>query len=155
MHVSDPQPRDYWWQEVFDVVVVASGHFNIAHVPHIEGLEEISKEHPELSEHSKSWRLREDFIGKVMAAVGSGVSGADLSEDLHDIVQAPLHVSMRTEVEFLKNIFRLPNVVTKPPIKRISSEAAGTLNFENGSILQEDFTDNNWTGASSNQFPCL
>lgn len=71
-----------------------------------------------------------------MAAVGSGVSGADLSEDLHDIVQAPLHVSMRTEVEFLKNIFRLPNVVTKPPIKRISSEAAGTLNFEDGSILQ-------------------
>ncbi|CAH0058683.1 unnamed protein product [Clonostachys solani] len=135
-HGSDAQPRDYWWQEVFDAVVVASGYFNVAHVPHIEGLEETSKEYPDKFEHSKSWRSQESYIGKKVIVVGSGVSAADLSEDLHDIVQAPLHISMRTEVEFLKNAFRLPNVVTKPPIKRISSEATGTLHFEDGTTLQ-------------------
>lgn len=39
-------------------------------------------------------------------------------------------------MEFLKNAFRLPNVVTKPPIKRISSEATGTLYFEDGTTLK-------------------
>lgn len=57
--------RDYWWQEAFDAVVVASGHFTVAKVPEIQGLEETAAQFPGKFEHSKSFRSRESYVGKV------------------------------------------------------------------------------------------
>lgn len=57
--------HDYWWEERFDAVVVANGHFSVPYVPSIRGLEEFAELHPGSVEHSKAYRGREKYRGKV------------------------------------------------------------------------------------------
>lgn len=59
------EQRDYWWVEWFDAVVVASGHYWVPYVPHIDGLEDFEKSRPGSVLHSKHYRGREAFKGKV------------------------------------------------------------------------------------------
>lgn len=59
------QENDFWWEEKFDAVVIASGHFSVPHVPNIPGLREFHEEYPTRLEHSKSFRRVENYIGKV------------------------------------------------------------------------------------------
>lgn len=59
------EKTDYWWVEWFDAVVVASGHYSVPYVPHIEGLAEWAKRKPGSVIHSKQFRGRDDFKGKV------------------------------------------------------------------------------------------
>lgn len=56
---------DYWWVEWFDAVVVASGHFWVPYVPKIEGLEAFEKSQPGSVIHSKHFRGRHLYEGKV------------------------------------------------------------------------------------------
>lgn len=57
--------KDEWWVEKFDAVVVASGHFNVPWIPAIEGLEEFESSRPGSVLHSKMFRGRDGFRGKV------------------------------------------------------------------------------------------
>lgn len=57
--------KDEWWQERFDAVVVASGHFNVPYVPFVEGLEEFERVNRVSVLHSKMFRGRDAFKGKV------------------------------------------------------------------------------------------
>lgn len=56
---------DYWWVEWFDAVVVASGHYAVPYIPKIEGLEAFEKSRPGSVLHSKYFRGRDQFKGKV------------------------------------------------------------------------------------------
>lgn len=56
---------DRWWSETFDAVVVASGHFNVPWIPAVEGLDEFERARPGSVLHSKMFRGRDDFRGKV------------------------------------------------------------------------------------------
>lgn len=56
---------DYWWEERFDAVVVASGHFSVPYIPAIDGLEEFEKSRPGSVLHSKDFRGRDIFQDKV------------------------------------------------------------------------------------------
>lgn len=57
--------EDEWWVERFDAVVVASGHFNVPWIPAVEGLEEFESSRPGSVLHSKMYRGRDGFKGKV------------------------------------------------------------------------------------------
>lgn len=57
--------KDYWWVEWFDAVVVASGHSSVPYVPAIEGLEQFEKLRPGSVLHSKQFRGKDYFQGKV------------------------------------------------------------------------------------------
>lgn len=59
------KPSDYWWQETFDAVIVASGHYNVANIPKIEGIDEAVKAFPAAFEHSKAYRSPDKYVGKV------------------------------------------------------------------------------------------
>lgn len=59
------EKTDYWWVEWFDAVVVASGHYYVPYIPQIEGLEEFERRRPGSVIHSKQYRGRETFKGKV------------------------------------------------------------------------------------------
>lgn len=63
--VHSGQEYDYWWQEKFDAVIAATGHYTIANIPDIEGLEETVRAFPEKFEHAKAWRSAQKFVGKV------------------------------------------------------------------------------------------
>jgi cation diffusion facilitator CzcD-associated flavoprotein CzcO len=64
---KDGAEKDYWWVEWFDAVVVANGHYSVPYVPAIEGLEQFEKLRPGSVLHSKNFRGRDYFRGKVSA----------------------------------------------------------------------------------------
>ncbi|KAL1891529.1 hypothetical protein Sste5346_007621 [Sporothrix stenoceras] len=132
--------NDIWTQQVFDAVVVASGHFNVASVPRIDGLVEAAAALPTAFEHSKSFRHTESYQDKRVVVVGGGISAADLMEDLHTVVQAPLYVSRRGNVGFLESAWNLPNVEQRPTISRIRVEGTDgrptlAVDFSDGTTL--------------------
>lgn len=57
--------KNNWWQEVFDAVVVATGHFSLPYIPDIPGLLEYDDKFPGRIRHSKHYRSKEEFQGKV------------------------------------------------------------------------------------------
>jgi cation diffusion facilitator CzcD-associated flavoprotein CzcO len=63
---------DYWWKEYFDAVVVANGHYTVPYVPAIEGLAEFEKSSPGSVIHTKAYRGRNAYRGKVRHTVVSG-----------------------------------------------------------------------------------
>ncbi|EKV12478.1 hypothetical protein PDIG_44020 [Penicillium digitatum PHI26] len=136
-HGTSNPPKDYWWEERFDALVVASGHFTVPNIPDIEGLVETSTEFPDKFEHSKSWRSQNSHmsIRSKIVIVGGGISAADLVEDLHEIVKGPLYVSRRSDVGFLEDAWCLPNVISKTTISRISGASGGTVEFQDGTSI--------------------
>lgn len=52
-------------EEVFDAIVVASGHFYVPFVPDIEGIQEWHKAHPGSISHSKFYRTPDTYKDKV------------------------------------------------------------------------------------------
>lgn len=56
---------DYWWQEKFDALVVASGHFYLPYIPDIPGLLEYDEKLPGRIQHSKHYRSVENYRDKV------------------------------------------------------------------------------------------
>lgn len=61
----DGQLRDFWWQETFDAIVVATGHYNLGAIPNVQGLGETYKTVPTVFEHSKSYRSADNYVAKV------------------------------------------------------------------------------------------
>ncbi|RFU35025.1 hypothetical protein B7463_g1286, partial [Scytalidium lignicola] len=122
--------QDYWWQERFDAVIAASGHYTLANIPPIEGLAETARELPHKFEHSKAFRSK-------VIVVGGSVSASDLVDDLHSIVQGPLILSQRGFNEILEKVWNLPNVIRKPQIKRVSPFGGGLIEFADGSITRD------------------
>lgn len=66
---------DEWWIEWFDAVVVASGHYSVPYIPRIEGLEEFEEGRPGSVKHSKMFRGREAYRGKVISSSSDGFRG--------------------------------------------------------------------------------
>ncbi|CAK7199125.1 hypothetical protein SEUCBS139899_001797 [Sporothrix eucalyptigena] len=133
----ETETEDVWNQEVFDAVIVASGHFNVASVPRIDGLVEAAAAVPTAFEHSKSFRHKESYQDKKVVVVGGGISAADLMEDLHTVVRPPLYVSRRGDVGFLESAWKLPKVEQKPTIQKIRVEN----DDNNNPFVALDFSD--------------
>ncbi|KAJ5881320.1 dimethylaniline monooxygenase [Penicillium subrubescens] len=137
-HVRNDEPKDYWWQEEFDAVIVASGHYSAPLVPEIPGLENAVSTHPAKFEHSKAYRSQNDYVDQRVVIVGGNVSSADLVVDLHAIVNAPLYLSQRGYNEVLQSAWDLPNVQTKPVISSIQSNSEGvSVKFSDGSEVAD------------------
>lgn len=68
--------------------------------------------------------------------VGGSISAVDLVTDLASIVKGPLFLSQRGRNPLLDEGFNLPHVVSKPPIRRISAQNGGIIEFEDGSTLE-------------------
>ena len=62
---KETSSKNLWWQEQFDALVVASGHYNIPWVPQIDGLLEYDARFPGRVIHSKHFRDATKFKGKV------------------------------------------------------------------------------------------
>ena len=57
--------KNYWWQESFDALVVATGHYQVPWFPTIPGLVEYDERFPGRVLHSKHFRDGTKFKGKV------------------------------------------------------------------------------------------
>ena len=56
---------NHWWQERFDALVVASGHYNLPWFPNLPGLIEYDRRFPGRVIHAKHFRGGEKFKDKV------------------------------------------------------------------------------------------
>ncbi|KAF8655463.1 hypothetical protein AX16_003052 [Volvariella volvacea WC 439] len=127
---------DYWWSEAFDAVVVASGHYSVPFVPHIEGLAEFERAYPGSVSHSKWFRDPKKYKGKRVVVVGASVSAGDICTDLTRIAETPIHAVVRGKYNayFGDEAFNNPHVLKHPEIERISPQDR-TVHFKDGGSI--------------------
>ncbi|KAK7966774.1 uncharacterized protein PG986_001051 [Apiospora aurea] len=82
--------------EIYDAVVVASGHYNEPHVPAVAGLREFVAAHPGVVRHSKQYRTPEPHRGHKVLVVGNSASGLDIAGQIHPVCAPPLYLSVQT-----------------------------------------------------------
>ncbi len=82
---GEPGPRLVEKTSQFDLVVVASGHFNTPQTPDIEGLEAWKTTHPHRITHSKQYRSPEMHRGQNVLVIGAGVSALDICRELDGV----------------------------------------------------------------------
>ncbi|BEI85724.1 hypothetical protein CcaverHIS002_0600110 [Cutaneotrichosporon cavernicola] len=125
---------DEWWTEWFDAVVVASGHYWVPYIPAIPGLEEFEKNRPGSVLHSKDYRGRQRFSGKRVVTVGASVSAADITIDLVDTAENPVHAIIlghRFNTHFGDVAFKHPLVAAHPSIERIEGRTVHLIDGSN------------------------
>ncbi|KAJ5756677.1 hypothetical protein N7533_006220 [Penicillium manginii] len=136
-HLVNGELKDYWWEEQFDAVIVASGHYSVPFVPEIPGLKNAVAKYPNHFEHSKEFRNPDDYVDKKVLVVGGNVSSADLVADLHAIVKAPLELSQRGHNEALDSAWNLPHVKVRPTVSEIKTSTRGiNVHYSDGSVTE-------------------
>jgi cation diffusion facilitator CzcD-associated flavoprotein CzcO len=115
----------------FDLVVVASGHYNMPRIPDIQGLMEWKASYPGRVIHSKQYRWPEMYRGQNVLVIGAGVSAMDICRELNG-------VATRTYQSVRGGNFDLPasllpqDVVRVPEIARF--EHKGAASRKNGQL---------------------
>ena len=146
------------WEERFDAIVVASGHYSVPYIPRIDGLEAFERAQPGSVKHSKMFRGRNEFRGKVgpyavhmlertltimqkVIVVGASVSAADIAYDLVDVARGPVYAVVLGHTMnsyFGDEAFKHPNIATKPSIAGIAtSNNKRTVHFIDGTSVSD------------------
>lgn len=133
--------EDEWWEERFDAVVVASGHFNVPYIPHIDGLADFERARPGSVKHSKMFRGRDAYRGKKVIVVGASVSGADIAYDLIGVAHDPVYAVVlghKANGYFGDVAFQHPGIARKPSISHITStNGERTVHFVDGTSIRD------------------
>ncbi|WWD04372.1 hypothetical protein V865_002441 [Kwoniella europaea PYCC6329] len=79
--------EESYWEEHFDAVVVASGRFNIPHIPSIPGLIEWQKRFPEHILHSRQYRFTDSVKDQNVIVVGASASATGISLDINPLAK--------------------------------------------------------------------
>jgi len=82
--------------ETFDAVLIASGHFDVPHIPSVSGIEAWNKTHPGSITHSKFYRHPSDFVDKKVIVVGNSASGVDIAAQISSVSKMPLVQSSKS-----------------------------------------------------------
>ncbi|KKY27879.1 putative thiol-specific monooxygenase [Diplodia seriata] len=129
--------KDIWWQETFDALVVASGHYYVPFIPKIPGLLEYDQRFPGRIHHSKHYRSPEPFRNKRVVVVGGAISAIDVLHDIKDAAQHPVYASLRQPVPSLGwTPFTHPHIAIKQEITRFDP-ATGAITFADGTSLPD------------------
>ena len=129
------EDNDLWYQEEFDTVVVAAGHYHVPFIPFVPGLKEVQRMFPEKVQHAKFYRDSRTYKNKTVVIIGSRASGADLTKFISREPGTTVYQSIRN----YKNTFVLSNrsnIIKKPVIERYEIDGSNVrVIFEDGSIL--------------------
>lgn len=128
--------RNFWWQERFDALVVATGHYNVPWFPSIDGLVEYDRKFPGVILHSKHFRSAAKFRDKKVVVVGGSVSAHEVVHEVLGAAQHPVYASVRGDpiAAFGWEPFDHPHIVVKKGITKFDA-ATGRIIFEDGSHL--------------------
>jgi lysine/ornithine N-monooxygenase len=138
---GDVRGEDEWWEERFDAIIVASGHFNVPYIPSTEGLADLERAHPGIVKHSKMFRGRESFRGKKVVVVGASVSAADIAYDLVGTSREPVYAVIlghNVNGYFGDVAFQHPGIAQKPSISHITTTSGErTVHFVDGTSVRD------------------
>ncbi|KAL7621349.1 hypothetical protein AAE478_008670 [Parahypoxylon ruwenzoriense] len=125
---------DIWWEEVFDAVVLANGHYSVPYIPHVDGLEEYIQNFPGRVAHSKYYRSPLPYASKKVLIIGNSASGHDLTAELVTSAQLPVYQSRRSKSRW-DGDEPAPGIAWKPVVKEYKPD--GRIVFEDGSYLDD------------------
>ncbi|PYI19607.1 putative dimethylaniline monooxygenase [Aspergillus violaceofuscus CBS 115571] len=128
---------DYWWQERFDAVVVATGHYYLPNIPNIPGIVEYDENYPGRIKHSKHYETSDEFKGKRVIVVGGSVSAFDALRDIRRVSKLPIISSLRKHSPiFGETPFTHPEIENHSEISSFDSET-GAIHFADGAIAHD------------------
>lgn len=128
---------DYVWQEHFDAVVVASGHYDVPYVPDIPGLDDFMAIPHTETIHSKAFRTREQFRNKKTVVVGASISAMDAVQDIVGVAKSPIISARRSDtpnIYFGDHAFNHPQVIRTREVTKINGQ---TVHFKDGQIIDD------------------
>ncbi|XP_051121363.1 flavin-containing monooxygenase FMO GS-OX-like 2 [Andrographis paniculata] len=118
-------------EEMFDAVVVCSGHYSQPRLAQIPGMEKWPGEQI----HSHNYRGPEPFQDKIVVVIGSGPSAIDISAEIAEAAKE-VHLSSRapdttaTKLDFGDNIWQHSKIEFL--------DESGLVSFEDGACLFPD-----------------
>lgn len=131
---------DYWWQENFDALVLATGHYHVPHIPFVEGLDEVLKKFPDRVGYAKQFRNDAKYKGKKVLVIGGSASGIDisyvLSKNSDEIYRSEKTENFDSRTK-LRTIVVDGKTKLKPTVKKylINNEEI-SVEFDDGSKLE-------------------
>ncbi|CCE85605.1 Piso0_005219 [Millerozyma farinosa CBS 7064] len=127
---------DELWQEDFDAVIVATGHYHIPNIPLIKGLPDVEERLPGKVQHAKFYRSPDLYAGKNVLVVGSRASGTDLAKSIAKKANL-VYQSIRTpRASFKPDSY---GIVQKPIVKKYEVVSSTTFKafFDDGTESDE------------------
>lgn len=131
-----PRQVDEWWEEEFDAVVIANGHYAVPFVPAVPGLDDWLARFPGRVHHSKTYRSPRVYENQRVLVIGNSASGYDVAHQLtaSKLLAGPLYVSRRSAGRWDGNE-PPPGMLWKPVITEFTRD--GRIIFEDGSVLDD------------------
>ncbi|KAF7555917.1 hypothetical protein G7Z17_g1794 [Cylindrodendrum hubeiense] len=131
------ESTNYWWQERFDSVVVATGHYYLPFVPNIFGLAEYAEKYPTRIVHSKHYQDNTAFKGKRVVVVGGSISAFDALHDIRLVSKLPIISSLRSPSQtFTEAAFTHPDIVARPTISAFDPDT-GRITFSDDTFVDD------------------
>ena len=127
-------PSNETLENIYDAVVVASGHYSVAYIPAIPGIREWNQRYPGVISHSKFYQRPRDFSGKKVLIVGYAASGRDIAAQILTYSQSPLIISQRSSLP--ANQDTVSAKIFMPEIVEflLSSSQEKAVRFSNGHV---------------------
>lgn len=122
-------------EEIFDAVVVATGHYSTPRLPSIKGMDAWKRKQL----HSHVYRIPDPFRDEVVVVVGNSLSGQDISMELVEVAK-DVHLSSKCldiSEGLSKVISKHQNLHLHPQIQCL---------YEDGKVL---FVDGSWVMANT------
>ncbi|KAI4717365.1 dimethylaniline monooxygenase [Aureobasidium sp. EXF-10727] len=88
-------------KQLFDAVIVASGHYHAPNIPDYPNLDAWKTAFPTRITHSKSYRSPAPFTGKNVLVIGAGVSSTDICRELGGVANRVWQSSRGGEYDLL------------------------------------------------------
>ncbi|KAL2326425.1 hypothetical protein Fmac_025483 [Flemingia macrophylla] len=114
-------------REIFEAVVVCSGHNSVPRTAQIEGIQHWRG----FQMHSHNYRLPQPFRNQIVLLVGYGPSAFDISQDIFPIAKE-VHIAVKDNPFGVK----YENVIYHDMIKCVNED--GSINFQDGSSIYAD-----------------
>ncbi|KAF5730176.1 putative dimethylaniline monooxygenase [Tripterygium wilfordii] len=121
-------------EEVFDAVVVASGHYSQPRLPTIRGMDSWKRKQM----HSHIYRVPEPFRKEVVVIIGNSLSGQDISMELVEVAKE-VHLSAKSlgiSQGLSKVISKHDNLHLHPQVESLRED--GRVVFVDGSWVIAD-----------------
>ncbi|KAG6403998.1 hypothetical protein SASPL_136232 [Salvia splendens] len=121
-------------EEVYDAVVVATGHYSHPRLPSIKGMDAWKRKQM----HSHIYRVPHPFKNEVVVVVGSSLSGQDISMELVNVAKEIYLSSKSPDISqgLSKVIAKHDNLNLKPQIESLHED--GKVLFRDGSWIIAD-----------------
>ncbi|KAG4436193.1 hypothetical protein IFR05_008321 [Cadophora sp. M221] len=125
---------DLWWQDEFDAVVLANGHYGVPFIPEVKGLVRYLELFPGRVVHSKIYRTPLLYKNKRVLTIGNSASGHDLTTDLVLEATLPVYQSRRSASRW-DGDEPPPGIDWKPVIKEFLP--SGRIVFDDDTFLDD------------------